>query len=245
MTIPPQQPPVPPSGWQPPGTTGPAGPPGPPGQYRPGPSGQYPPGPPQPGQPAGWPGQPTPVPVAKRIPEDQPFVLRQAVGKRAALFGGVLVFMLLIVTCPVGLMASSGDVGLLPILVFPGLVLVVCGAAFGFQLWLFTSGGPVLAVGPAGLWIKSRPTRGQAIWLPWEAIDRIYRRRWSLEKMVCVKPRDPRTGGNLGAFTALDSSMQQLVFGTGFTATLNFANRPEQEIMQAINHFAAGRCRVE
>jgi hypothetical protein len=108
-----------------------------------------------------------------------------------------------------------------------------------------TSGGPVLAVNPAGIWIKTRPTRGQAIWLPWEMIERIYRRRWSFDKMICVKPRDPRVGANLGAFTALDSGMQQLFFGSGFTATANFADKPEAEIMSALRHFAAGRCPVE
>jgi hypothetical protein len=62
--------------------------------------------------------------------------------------------------------------------------------------------------------------------------------------MVCVKARDPRAGTNLGAFTALDSSMQQLFFGSGVTATLNFANKPEQEIMAAITHLSAGRCPI-
>jgi hypothetical protein len=80
--------------------------------------------------------------------------------------------------------------------------------------------------------------------LPWEGIERVYRRRWSFEKMFCVKARDPRAGANLGVFTALDSSMQQLVFGSGFTATANFADRPEQEILAALTHFSAGRCPV-
>jgi hypothetical protein len=155
----------------------------------------------------------------------------------------LLAFVLLVVACPLGLAGSDagGVAGILGIL---GCLLVLLGLPLGFQLWLLTSGGPVLAVGPTGLWIRTRPTRGQAIWLPWEAIDQIYRRRWALEKMVCVKPRDPRTGGDLGVFTALDSGMQQAVFGTGLTATVNFADRSEQEIMQAITHFSAGRCRV-
>jgi hypothetical protein len=80
--------------------------------------------------------------------------------------------------------------------------------------------------------------------LPWEGIDRIYRRRWGFEKMVCVKARDPRVGSNLGAFTAVDSSMQQLFFGSGFTATVNFVDKPEQEIMAALTYFSAGRCPV-
>ena len=188
-----------------------------------------------------------PPPVARRIPDDLPFVVRQSLGKRLLLFGGIVVFLSLLAGCPVGLAASSsgsisGSLG--PLVAVVGCVVVFLAAVFGLQLYLIVSGGPVLAVGPAGLWIKTRPTRGQAIWLPWEAIERIYRRRWSLERMVCVKPRDPRVGANLGAFTALDSSMQQLFFGSGFTATVNFADKPEQQIIAALAHFSTGRCPI-
>lgn len=179
------------------------------------------------------------MPVIKRIPDDQPFVVRANVQKRALLFGGVALGVALLVGC---LPLLSGDV-VIGFAVIGGFFVFI-GALFGLQLYLLTSGGPVLAVGPAGLWIKTRPTRGQAIWLPWEVVAQVYRRRWSLEKMVCVQPRDPRTGGNLGAFTALDSGLQQLFFGTGFTATLNFADKPEAEIMGAIAHYAAGRVPV-
>jgi hypothetical protein len=181
--------------------------------------------------------------VTKRIPEDQPFIVRASVGKRLLQFGLLGLFIAVVVACPLGLAtADSGDAsGLLPAL---GCLLVLFVGLFGLQVYLLTSGGPVLAVGPYGVWIKTRPTRGQAIWLPWELIERVYPRRWALEKMVCVKPRDPRVGGNLGAFTALDSSMQQLFFGSGFTATLNFADKPEAEIMAALRGYAAGRCPV-
>ncbi|MEV4757377.1 hypothetical protein AB0J86_19980 [Micromonospora sp. NPDC049559] len=269
MTVPPQQPPGPPAGWQQPsGVPGPSGPPPQPGPPQPDaaqPGWPQQPVPPQPGwapqppnpqwaSPGGWPGQPGPppggwappppqLPVTNRIPEDQPFVARPSVRKRALFLGGLLLFVLLMLACPLGL-AASNDGGLIVLLGGLAFFALLVGLPLGFQLWLVTSGGPVLAVGPAGLWIKTRPTRGQAIWLPWEAIDQIYRRRWALEKMVCVKPRDPRTGSNLGAFTALDSGMQQVVFGTGLTATVNFADRSEQEIMQAITHFSAGRCRI-
>src|SRR5262249_24928835 len=156
-------------------------------------------------------------------------------------------FIAVILACPIGLASQdsgSGSASIAPLIAVFGCVLVFFGALVGLQLYLITSGGPVLAAGPAGLWIKTRPTRGQAIWLPWEGIERIYRRRWSFEKMVCVKARDPRVGSNLGAFTAMDSSMQQLFFGSGFTATVNFADKPEQEIMAALTHFSAGRCPI-
>jgi hypothetical protein len=181
-----------------------------------------------------------PPPVTKRIPEDQPFTARHSVRKRVLLFGGISGGAALLFAAFVGI--ASAD--LLVALGTFGCFAVVFGLIFGLQIWMFASGGAVLALGPAGLWIKTRPTRGQAIWLPWEAIERVYQRRWAFDKMLCVKPRDPRTGANLGAWTALDSGMQQLVFGTGFTAPLNFADRPEAEIVAAVAHFSGGRVHV-
>ncbi|MET7967946.1 hypothetical protein [Micromonospora sp. NPDC005305] len=189
------------------------------------------------------PGQAPAVPTGKRIPEDLPFVVRPSLRKRALTLGLVTLVIGLVMACPIGLAASSegGGAGLLFII---PVVMLVFAVPVGLQLWLVSSGGPVLALGPAGLWIKTRPTRGQAIWLPWELVERIYLRRWGLEKMLCVKPRDPRVGSGLGAFTALDSGMQQAFFGTGFTATVNHADRSEDEIMRAVVGYAAGRCRV-
>jgi hypothetical protein len=238
VTVPPQQPP---GGWQPPQ---PGGYPSQPGGYppQPPPYGQ-PPQQPYPQQPRGW-HQPQgwhhPPPVTKRIPEDQPFVARHSVKKRVLVFVGVGGGFALVFGACTGV--ASGD-ALVALATF-GCFAVLFGLLFGLQLWLLASGGPVLAIGPAGLWIKTRPTRGQAIWLPWEAIERVYQRRWAFDKNLCVKPRDPRTGANLGAFTALDSGMQELFFGTGFIAPLNFADRPEAEIIAAIAHFSGGRVHV-
>lgn len=203
----------------------------------------YPGGGPQPGGPGQLPPpwQPPATRRAKRIPEDQPFVARPSLRKRALALGGLTLVIGLLLACPLGLAASSDGAGIL--LAIP-LIMVVFALFVGLQLWLVSSGGPTLAVGPAGLWIKTRPTRGQAIWLPWEAVDRIYRRRWGLEKMLCVATRDPGAGGDLGAFTALDAGMQQAFFGTGFTATLNFADRSEKLIMDAVLRHSAGRCRI-
>jgi hypothetical protein len=258
--FPPQQPPGPPPGWQPPG--------GPPQSGYPQsgyPQSGYPPaghprpaytqagyaqpgypqrGYPQPGfgqAPAGW---PVPPPITtKRIPDDLPFVVHPSLRKRSYQFAGVFVFAALLLACPIGLSARSGPDGWVGVVIF-GLVLVLLAGLVGLQMYLMSTGGPVLAVGPAGVWIKTRPTRGQAIWLPWEGIERVYRRRWSFEKMICVKARDPRVGANLGLLTAFDSSLQQVVFGSGLTATANFADKPEQEIVAALTHFSAGRCPV-
>ncbi|NES12720.1 MULTISPECIES: hypothetical protein [unclassified Micromonospora] len=194
--------------------------------------------------PGAYPGGAAPAAVtARRIPEDPPFVLRQSVGKRALLFVLMILFIGLVMACPLGAAVSAGNADPVVLLVVPAFLLLFA-LLLSFQLWLITSGGPVLAVGPDGLWIKTRPTRGQAIWLPWAAIDRIYLRRWALEKMLCVKPHDPRVGSGLGVYTALDSGLQQAFFGTGFAATVNFADRPEEEIMRAVVGYSAGRCRV-
>jgi hypothetical protein len=177
--------------------------------------------------------------LVPRIPEDQPFIVRPNIRKRIAVVGGFAAVVLLFLGCMVGVGATGGN-GLALFGVWLMMALFF-GALFAFQIWLVTSGGPVLAVGPAGLWIKTRPTRGQAIWLPWESIGQISRRRWSLEKMLVVQPRDPRAEQNLGVFTAFDSGVQKALFGTGFTASLNFADRPEEEILQAVAYYANGR----
>jgi hypothetical protein len=188
------------------------------------------------------PAQPSPFPVVARIPDDQPFTVRPNAGKRVLHLSGVLLITLVPLGCVLGLATvgeSNADTGgLLGVVAF---VVVLLGALFAFQVWAVTTGGPILAAGPAGLWIKTRPTRGQAIWLPWEAIGLISRRRWGIEKMLCVQARDPGAGGGLGAFTAVDAGITKAFFGTGFTATLNFADRKEAEILQAVAHFAAGR----
>lgn len=200
--------------------------------------------------PAGYPPPPPPAPVTKRIPEDQPFVVRPSVAKRGWLFAGIVLGMATPILCLAGLsMANSDDPdlranALLAMLGITGCLLLAMGVPLGLQLWLIASGGPVLALSPAGVWIRTRPTRGQAVWLPWEAVAQIRRRRWSLEKMLVVQPRDARAVQNLGAFTALDSSLLSAFYGSGLVATLNFADRPEAEIMAAVAHYSAGRCPI-
>jgi hypothetical protein len=184
-----------------------------------------------------------PYPVVPRIPADQPYVVRPSVRKRVIFFGSLTAVLLIFLGCVLSGAASGTSNGGALLIVFLGLVVLLVGL-FGLQIWLLASGGPVLAVGPAGLWIKTRPSRGQAIWLPWEAIGLISRRRWSFDKVLCVVPRDPQAAQQLGAFTAFDSIITQAAFGTGFTATLNFADKSEQEILQAVAYFAAGRVQL-
>ncbi|MEV4488856.1 hypothetical protein AB0K04_01930 [Micromonospora coxensis] len=199
--------------------------------------------------PPGYPPPPPPAPLTKRIPEDQPFVVRPNVAKRGLVMGGVVAVLLVPIVCVLGIGvfgSTDGQDGgaVAGLLALVGCVLVAIAVPIGIQLWMIGSGGPVLALGPAGLWIRTRPTRGQAVWLPWEAVAEVSRRRWSLEKMLVVKPYDQRALQNLGAFTALDSSLLSAFYGSGLVATLNFADRPESEIIAAVAHYSAGRCRI-
>ncbi|MGX6602740.1 hypothetical protein ACWKSP_11460 [Micromonosporaceae bacterium Da 78-11] len=185
---------------------------------------------------------PPSFPVIRRIPTDQPFTVHPSLRKRLVVFGGVWATVAVLLLCIFGLASVGDDVENTGALFAVWAVIVVFFGAVVFPVvWSISSGGPVLALGPAGLWIKTRPTRGQAIWLPWEAVALISRRRWSFEKMLVVQPRDPRAGGNLGAFTAIDASLTKAFYGSGFTATLNMADRTEAEILQAVAYFAANR----
>ncbi|MEU5549594.1 hypothetical protein ABZ738_07475 [Micromonospora sp. NPDC047793] len=227
----------------------------PPGHPPQPPYGGQPAQPPYGGQPAqsshgGWPSGPHPTPVVKRIPEDQPFVVRPNLAKRGLVIGGVLLAALGPLACCAGFLvlgsmnsAERGSAGL-GLAIALGCLLLLVALPVGLQLWLIGSGGPVLALSHEGLWIRSRPTRGQAIWLPWEAVAQISRRRWSLEKMLVVKPHNPATMPNLGGYTAFDSAPLNVLYGSGLVATLNFADKPEAEILAAVAHYSAGRCQL-
>lgn len=182
-----------------------------------------------------------PSPMAKRIPEDQPYVVRHSMAKRSLTFIPViLIFGCMGLSLAVlGLGSEPPEPGVAVVGVLSALLGI--GVPFGV-MWLSFGNAPVLAVGPHGMWIKTRPTRGQAVFLPWEAVAVIERRRWLWEKMIAVKPVDPRTVANTGVFTAVDSGLLTAFYGTGMVATLTFASRPEHEILAAIAHYSAGRC---
>lgn len=188
--------------------------------------------------------------MVDRIPEDQPFVVRPNLVKRALVSGGIVLLLIAPIAACAGLgILDSTDPDLrenaaLGILGVVGCLLALVALPIGIQLWLIGGRDPVLALSPAGLWIRTRPTRGQAAWLPWEAIAQISRRRWAFEKMLVVKPYDPRILPKAGLYTTLDSASLNALHGSGLVATLNFADRSEAEILAAVAHFSANRCHL-
>jgi hypothetical protein len=183
--------------------------------------------------------------VAKRIPENLPLVVYPSLPKRSLQYGVLALFFLLGGTFDIVALFADRGRGHTVQFATSAVAMLLGAVAFAVQVYLSVSGGPILAADRTGLWIKTRPTRGQAIWLPWEGIEQIYRRRWALEKRLCVKARDPRAKANLGAYTALDASVLRLAFGSDFNATLLFGDRSEQEIMTAITQLSAGGCPIQ
>jgi hypothetical protein len=224
---------VPSQGWSPPGSLPQEPPPRPPQEQQAQPSSDY-----------TTPGWFTGLEVAKRISDNLPLVVYPSLAKRSLQFGGLALFFLLGGAFEIVAAFADRSRGHTVQFVITAIPMLVGAVALAAQLYLSVSGGPILAADHAGLWIKTRPTRGQAIWLPWEGIEQIYRRRWAVEKNLCVKARDPRARANLGAYTTFDASMQRLVFGSDFSATLVFGSRSEQEIMAAIVALSAGRCPI-
>jgi len=186
---------------------------------------------------------PPAFPMTRRIPEDQPYVVRPSAIKRGLAYAKIVSVLALVVSGP-GALANISDPGtaLLNMLGVVGFVLAISVLPLGPQLWLLSSGGPVLALSPAGLWIRTRSSRGQAIWLPWEAVAQIGRQRRGMENTLLIQPGDPRTVRQFGAATVIDRSPLSGIYGSCLTAPLNFADRPEEEILAAVRRFSAGRC---
>lgn len=177
-------------------------------------------------------------------------MVRASAGKRALRYGGITLVAVGLVACLVGAVMAfspepeSGGEVVRAMVTAAGVPLLLLSVGMGLQTWLIVSGGPVLALSPAGVWIRTRASRGQAIWLPWEGIEHISRRRWSVEKFLVVKPRDPRTVQDLGAFTTAEMGPLLGYLGSPLIATLNTADKSEAEILAAVAHFSAGRVPV-
>jgi len=183
---------------------------------------------------------PPPKLIAGRIPETEPYVAGINRASAAAWWGSLAVFTTLMwIWLITYTLISTDSSNQLPIMLWPALI----SSGMTFFLWyVAVSGGPHLAVNPYGIWIRARKRPVKAVFLPWETIGRIYVRRAGLaDRALCVEPRDPRAASGLGAFAAFDQKMQQWLTGAKLTASVKFADRPEQEIIGAVSHFSAGR----
>jgi hypothetical protein len=202
--------------------------------------------------PGGWavpqgfpPGLPLPE-LVKRIPDDQPLVLRHRAGRFVAVFGSLYVGVPLVLG--VGALAllggtngdgfrSIGWLGLLPfaILVVGGFLQLGIVLAFGLP------GGPVLAANDRGVWVRAGKWPARSLFLPWPAVARVYTRRWFWDRAICVLPHDGRVGTNAGARARVDMGLQKALFGTRLTASAFYCGRRADDVLADLYRLSAGR----
>jgi hypothetical protein len=182
--------------------------------------------------------------IHNRIPDDLPLVVR-ANRRNALLFAfGPALLALVVVMIVFAAKGLLTDV--------PAAVVAVAAACFlplllvsgAFRYLVLASGGPRLAAGPDGVWVRARKFPAKAIWLPWAAVERVYPRRVLFQTVICVKPRDPRLDSGYGALGKIQMGVDRAFLGTGFTTPGWNVDRPVPEIMSALAGFAGGRAAI-
>jgi len=183
---------------------------------------------------------PPPSPVVSRIPETEPYVVGINKGRASAIWGSVVAFTVVLWAVLISVATAASEAfDPLSVMLVPALLSI---GANCFIWYVAVSGGPQLALNPSGMWIRARKWPVKAIFLPWESIGRINVGKAGLgDRALCVHPKDPHAGAGLGVFAGYDQAMQRAFTGAKLTASVRLADRPEQEILGAIAHFAAGR----
>jgi hypothetical protein len=184
-----------------------------------------------------------PLPLTKRIPTDLPLVVHHNIGKRLLVYGLAYFAWCLVMLGLAALLAfTTVDRGVIAVVVAGACLIPVVGFLLGVCLWALASRGPVLAAGPAGMWIKCRSLPVRAVWLPWEVIEQVSRSRWwAFEKMIKIRPRDPDIHRHLGPASTFDATIGWWYFGPPLSAMLSFTDRSESAVLAAIAQYSAGR----
>lgn len=147
--------------------------------------------------------------------------MRRSAGKVALLYGAIYLvcWTLLIVQAMVALLTDSldstnGDVVAAVAVLVCGLV--AYGAMVAVTVRLVVGNGPVLALDHAGLWVKnSTGMFARAVWLPWESVEQVRRRRVVIFRMLVV------TAGG----------------GVRYLVPLRLNDRTDPEIVAAVGRF--------
>ena len=180
---------------------------------------------------------PPPPRLITRIPDNLPFVVRPNGLKRGLTIFLVLVLPVLVVA---GVAAALYEVDTTGWALL-GVTMLALVLLFGGELWSNVRGGPMLALAPDGLWVRTRPTRRQAVWLPWEGITGITQESRGLEKVLVVRPQDPRVYRGADGQLTIDPALFTALLGADPVASVRFADKPQAEIVAALRHFSGGR----
>lgn len=183
-------------------------------------------------------GKLPPLPTAKRIPSDLPFVVNPRVGIWYLLY----LIPLLILLAPAVYLLATGHVAWGLIVLVLTIAAYVC--AFGFRLVVLAWSGPLLAADRNHLWVQARKWPVLSVRIPWELVAEIRVRRWFLEKVVCVIPRDPRIARMDGMWSSIDQARTSAFFHSRLTASTRFGDKSAETTLRALADLAAGRARV-
>lgn len=180
------------------------------------------------------------LPTAKRVPGDLPLVIRPRVSRWVLLF---VTGLLLVVGVPTGVVFARAG--------WPAALLTLLGTLLGYTLlcglviYTQASGGPLLSADRDGVWIRARKWPVKAVRVPWELIAEVRTKRWLVEKVLCVVPRDDRVGRFSDLWSAGDQMMNTAYFGTPLTASVVYGDTSEQDALRRLAELSAGRSRVQ
>ncbi len=192
-----------------------------------------------------WAQQPwtqQPPAVLTQVPQDEPYVVRPNGYGYAKLFCSLLAALLIspvVVWVVLNLILGPPWSGMSLIL---WISVLFNAGIVGFVWWVASGGGPRLAVGPHGLWLRSVNWPVQAINLAWPDIQAVW---LSPRSGLCVQPRDPDLIARLGQRAIREARSQSGRHGCPLVVPLGrHSDRPIPEVLAAVTHWAAGRTQV-
>lgn len=174
-----------------------------------------------------------------RIPEDFPYVVRPNGPRYAKIFGGLLAFLLIspfVVWVAVNVILGPPWAGMSWIIWFSPLA----NAGIIAFLWSVSAGGgPRLAIGPEGAWLRAVHWPVQAIFLRWTDVEAVW---LSSRSGLCFLPRDPGLIAGLGRRAMREARTQHRRHGAPLVVPLGkHSDRPTEDVIAAVLHYAAGR----
>lgn len=179
----------------------------------------------------------------KRIPDDIAFTVRPKWIVAVGLGAVPVLFAVLFLGAALALLP---DLTRKPMFLLVAFVVFLTTLIPGvFMTMTMGTGGPLAACDDTGLWLRVRHYPAKALFLPWQDVSAVYTRRWGLQRLVCVQPRDPRAGTGMGALADLDRFSARMVAGSSLIIPTLHADTKMDEILRVFAHYARGRCRFE
>jgi hypothetical protein len=185
-----------------------------------------------------------------RIRGDQPLVLRPRMGWFVACYSGLFLVLPVggVFAAGVPYSVFNGEQWNDALLGFDGSHLARYGVAFllalAFSAGAVAAGGPELAAGTDGVWIRTHRLRARSVFLPWPAIARIYARRTPIHTEIGAIPYDPWARGDVVAWARRDPDLLRTLFDCRLTASTFCSGRRGAAVLAELRRLAAGRTAI-